>query len=281
MPRTPRTTRRRRLRNAALRRRGGGRLRGRHRVSKTLCDSVCRVWQRGAGEGREYAGRILSDAVVGGSLIRGYDTGVPTSKIDYASPGLRFHTHPPSKGRLPGDLLSPPSPQDYYVILAKGDPELVVTERGVWRITPRRRYGESELHGLAIGLFIYVAALNGLCEMTGDDRTPVNSLRGAAGQLNSTDRKLLASFRSCRTVEDLGRTYSKFMTTPNGRVLNTTLQPSLLTMAADWLRSVSDSPEEVRRAVTRGAAGAEHLRIFIAARPLRVEWSDCACRARG
>lgn len=153
------------------------------------------VWEAAAGEKNEVAGRILPTGEVAVDA-KGYYDGMPQDLMRVDLPGMQFHTHPRISG--PGcETLTPPSASDIFVIMERSLPEAVVTQRGVWLVSPRAKL---DFYGV-VAMMRYVHMLNARLEMP-------NCRQG-----------ILAK-KEDENVQDLARAYARLLSEPDGRVLN-------------------------------------------------------------
>lgn len=157
------------------------------------------VWEKSSFDRIERCGRIHNKNIIIDD--EGNVSSISISKIRYDLPGVRFHTHPKTIGDGVNDMdmwdeLTPPSASDYYLNFIKGEQELVLTQYGVWVMTPSTVGNREEI---LPGLMLYV-----------------NSAAFYIGTYNRGTPETKKNY-----IHAAAKKYSEIMTAPSYKIINT------------------------------------------------------------
>lgn len=210
------------------------------------------VWKQSHAENREFAGRVDgANAVVD---IKGDYDRIKTSDIDYNLPGIRFHTHPKIVDMEDiGAELTIPSDSDYFNILKHSKPEYVLTQHGIWIITPR----DIDVDQIIPGMLLYSNSLmvhtdNGKC------RTKFSKKR-----FDTNTRE---------SINKIANTYANLISKPNGNIVNFDQECSTVAvnLALESFNQLYDHPDHD----SPGHIMYDNLEEFVKLHPLKVVWKS-------
>jgi hypothetical protein len=194
----------------------------------------------------EVGGRLTDKPYID---VIGYETGIPSNKIRYDLPGIRFHTHPKIQNPLHiSETLTPPSAEDYINIIQYKQTEYVLTEHGIWMIQPLR----TNTFMSECALTYYISILN--IQLTHDDSAIFPNLK-----------------KSRDDIAYLAKTYASLVSDPDGRILNISNKKTLKYITDETVEIISQmysaaSPTDIVKGIHVGMAQ------FIGDPPIKLTW---------